>query len=123
MQGSAKEFLGDLLTIANNLGFRCDASAPNKRHWHAGQEEVFTFNSKQNRPEPLMKVRAFKNRNLHLRLNQDFILALNVEYGRLKGWLKSGAEAAEELKDPKAAAFFQTNLSLNGRDLPLLLAA
>ena len=123
MQGSAKEFLGDLLTIANNLGFRCDASAPSKRYWHAGQEEVFTFNSKQNRPEPLMKVRAFKNRNLHLRLNQDFILALNVEYGRLKGWLKSGAEAAEELKDPKAAAFFQTNLSLNGRDLPLLLAA
>ena len=125
----AAGFLGDLLTIANNLGFRCDASDPRlaeydgARNWTAGREEAFTFNSKQNRPEPLMKVRAFKNRNLHLRLNQDFILALNVEYGRLKGWLKSGAEAAEELKDPKAAAFFQTNLSLNGRDLPLLLAA
>ena len=124
----AAEFLGDLLTIANNLGFRCDASSwrlgwDGRESWRAGREEAFTFTSKQNRPEPLMKVRAFKNRNLHLRLNQDFILALNVEYGRLKGWLKSGAEAAEELNDPKAAAFFHTNLSLNGRDLPLLLAA
>ena len=72
-----------------------------------------------------MDVRAHKSGTMHLRLNPALALALNVEYGRLKGWLKSGSEAAEEIGDPKAAALFATNLRLptSGGPMRLLLAA
>lgn len=69
----------------------------------------------------LFDVKGFKNRNLHIRFNQKFILAMNVEYGRLKGWLKNGAQAAEELNSPEAAELFKSNLQLASGDPTLLL--
>ena len=90
--------------------------------WEAGVKEDFHYDDrKKKRKELLFDVRAFKNRNLHLRLNQRFILALNVEHGRLKGWLNSPQEAATELRDPEAAKFFRSNLQLNAGNPTLLL--
>lgn len=44
------------------------------------------------------------NGNLHIRLAQEFAQTLNVEVGRLRGWVSSGPEAAEELgMDPATA--------------------
>lgn len=129
LEERAAEFLGDLLTVATNLGFQPYPSFDNRlahvgrQDWHPGQLEEFTFFAKKNESNILFDVRGFKNGNLHIRFTQNFIMALNVEYGRLKGWLKSGAEAAEELKDPKAATYFQTNLKLTARDTQLLLCA
>ena len=45
----------------------------------------------------LAKVRAFKNGNIHFSLNQKFLCRLNVEFGRLMGWVKSAKEAADEM--------------------------
>lgn len=90
--------------------------------WRAGETEVFHF-TKEGFTLPLFDVRAFKNGNLHLRFNQSFILALNVEHGRLKGWLHTPEEAAEELKDPAAAAYFKTNCQLLTDNPARLLAA
>ena len=123
----ACDFLQDLITIAHNLGF----DHPTQEHrltrqgsnsWEAGVKEDFHYDDrKKKRKELLFDVRAFKNRNLHLRLNQRFILALNVEHGRLKGWLNSPQEAATELRDPEAAKFFRSNLQLNAGNPTLLL--
>ena len=85
------------------------------------KEDFHYDDRKKKRKELLFDVRAFKNRNLHLRLNQRFILALNVEHGRLKGWLNSPQEAATELRDPEAAKFFRSNLQLNAGNPTLLL--
>lgn len=41
-------------------------------------------------------VRAFKKGTVHYQMNQKFIKKLNLEVGRLRGWIKSPAEAAEE---------------------------
>lgn len=41
-------------------------------------------------------VKGFKNGNVHYQMNQKFIKKLNLEVGRLRGWIKSPAEAAEE---------------------------
>lgn len=41
-------------------------------------------------------VKPFKNGNVHFQFNQKFIKQLNLEVGRLRGWIKSPAEAAEE---------------------------
>ena len=44
-----------------------------------------------------MSVRCYKNGNVHIKLNQNFALALNVEMGRLMGWVKNVNEASEEM--------------------------
>lgn len=107
----ACEFIADLRTIARNLGFQSPTHFDGRldhwerNTWQAGSLEQFALAS----GELLFDVRAFKNGNLHLRLKQDFILALNVEHGRLKGWLRNAQEAAEELQDQKAAQYFNGN--------------
>jgi hypothetical protein len=111
LSGSAASFLGDLLTVARNLGFNCRTNpqcldSRNLEDWPPGKSHTFVFGEDD---KPLMEVKAFLNGNMHLRLNQDLIRRLNVEYGRLKGWIKSPQEAAEELGDPKAAKDFQNN--------------
>ena len=123
---SAANFLGDLLTVAHGLGFFGDTtdgriSYLGREGWEPGSREDF-YCIVDGRREVLFEVRAHLNRNVHIRLNQRFAMALNVEVGRLRGWVKSGAEAAEELGDPEAAKFFGTNLQLGG-STSLLLAA
>jgi hypothetical protein len=167
-------FIGDLLTVAHNLGFLCNTTDPQlfdsggfdgarawktgetrvfnmKKEWHVGDmipwgertrkeivgkfpmeggkfqyeiadvEESSRFLHEKLMPdEPLFEVRAFYNSNLHIRLNQKFALALNVEYGRLKGWLRNGAHAAEELGDPEAPKYFGNQAKLCASSLLML---
>lgn len=124
---SAADFIGDLLTVANNLGFRCDAADPRLQRLKEGGREAWLPNTREtfylsgeSEQDPIVEVRAFLNGNLHLRLNQAFALALNVEYGRLKGWLHSGAEAAEELGEKDAPKYFGHHLQL-GRSSLLMI--
>jgi hypothetical protein len=115
------------MTIGRNLGFRTEdfqrqcLDYRGRREWRAGENRVFRcINMATKENVEMFDVKAFKNGNLHLRLNQDFILALNVEHGRLKGWLRTAQEAAEELKDPKAAKYFNSTLKLGGSPTLLL---
>ena len=45
----------------------------------------------------LFECRAYYNGNLHLKLNQAFLAKMNVQFGKLKGWVKSPKEAADEM--------------------------
>ena len=56
--------------------------------------------------EPLVAVRAFKNQNLHMQFSQKLMLAINVEAGRLLGWLRSAEDAIEELQATNGDAEF-----------------
>lgn len=123
---NAAAFLGDLLTVAHCLGFNCKTgdlrlTYHGRSSWAVGSREVFWFTS-DGKEEVLFDVRAWLNRNLHIRLNQRFALALNVEVGRLRGWVKSGAEAATELGDITAAQYFGATVKLGTGSLPMLAA-
>ena len=116
---NASEHIRDLLTIANNLGFICNSGDGRLYRWSrdevwiAGKPQIFEYRDKQKfTPHVLFEVKAHKNGNLHIRLNQKFALALNVEYGRLKGWIHSKDNAEEELSDSNAGLYFKTNYSL-----------
>jgi hypothetical protein len=124
---SACDFLGDLLTVAHGLGFRGDTgdfrlTRTGRQQWQSGELETFRalFDGGN---EVLFEVRAFLNGNLHLRINQKLALALNVEVGRLHGWVKSEQEAADELGEQEAVRYFGTSLQLGVGSLPLLMAA
>ena len=82
--------LGDIMTIANNLGFPCRYI---RRQWTSGSPQEYYLDN----GEVLMRVRAFLNGNIHIQFNQDFIKALNIEASRLLGWIKSPKEACEEM--------------------------
>mgnify|MGYP001554123277 CR=1 FL=1 len=112
--------LCDLLTIANNLGFPTSCH-PRQYQWSAGKAEYFFFEAGLGKTEELMKVRCFKNGNMHLQLHPSFMLALNVEHGRLKGWVHSRKEAVAELDDMDARLYFDKNQKLSIESLGLAL--
>lgn len=86
------DFLGDIVTVANNLGFPCSDTS-RSRFWSSGSPMEFYLDN----DEVLMRVKAHMNGNLHIQFNQDFIKALNVEASRLLGWIRSPKEAVEEM--------------------------
>ena len=43
-----------------------------------------------------LEYRCFKNRNIHLRLNQEFMKAFNIEVARLKGWIHNKEDIVNE---------------------------
>jgi Domain of unknown function (DUF4942) len=109
-------FLNDLCTIAYNLGFdTSDMERAKDFKWQSGTKCVFHYrNHDKDSIEPLMEVKAFKNGNLHIKFNKKLMCKLNVEFGRLKGWLRSKEQAASELNIPKqdVAVSFNSNMQL-----------
>ena len=63
----------------------------------------------------LAEIKIFKNNNVHIKFNQDFIKALNIEAARLNKWIKSPEEAAQEFEGNskvsknEAEKFFKKN--------------
>jgi hypothetical protein len=114
LHSNAYEFLNDVLTVANNLGFIRNDSM-NNHYFKSGAKEVFTYNDvKSGSSKTLMEVKAFKNGNLHIKFSSDFMLALNVEVGRLKGWIHTAQQAAEEMNEDleKVSAVFKSSFQL-----------
>ena len=123
LANSAFDFLSDLRTVANNLGFRTD-NAPtidSMGEWHSGKSQTIKYMA-DGKEGSLCEVKAFKNGNMHIKFNQKFIMRLNVEHGRLKGWIKSPQEAADEMSIPltEAQASFKANLRLGSALLKAL---
>lgn len=113
LSSRASDVLNDLRVIADNLGFSVgDYPDTCGYTWESNRLVEFWCKDKWTRQEVvLMAVRAFKNGNLHIKFNQKFMRCFNVEFGRLKGWLKSPSEAASELNltEEDAMTAFKTN--------------
>ena len=86
------------MVIANNLGFGkvykygSDLSAHGKAQW-------LSFEWKQGEDWDklrFLEYRCFKNGNIHLRLNQEFMKAFNIEVARLKGWIHNKEDIVNE---------------------------
>ena len=78
----------------------------------------FTING-QKKTATLFEAKAYKNGNVHIKFNQTFICRLNVEFGRLKGWIKSPKEAAQELDVPleKAEKSFHSTIKIENDNI------
>jgi len=88
------ELIDDIVAVLSTLGFFTASPSSIQRTWHSGRRQEWLSPN----GEVLFEVRAFINGNLHMRFASDAIMAINVEAGRLLGWLKSPAEAATELE-------------------------
>ncbi len=112
----AHEFIDDIITVANNLGFVIPSWTNSKSivcDWVSNKS--VNFYEDPIKKKLLMSVKGFLNGNLHIKFNQEFIKTLNVEFGRLKGWLTDHIQASEELNIPveQAKKFFKANRQLS----------
>jgi hypothetical protein len=91
---------------------------PENHQWAAGKKISIWFAD----GEELMDVRAFKNGNIHIRVNKRLMLAINVQVGKLLGWIHTAEEAVREL-EPEAedVAYVQEAFRLSNQIEPTKL--
>ena len=129
----AAEFLGDVITVAGNIGFDTrETDRAEQLVWSSGKKHVFYYKDHGTaEKKPLFDARVYLNGNIHIRFNPILILRMNCEFGRLKGWLRDQEHAADELSvgDNQALgedyfaeiiSSFGSNLKLTKMDVPLL---
>ncbi|CAH7189854.1 conserved hypothetical protein [Vibrio chagasii] len=90
----------DMLVIANNRRYDTSKSFDilNQHAWASGKPLEFHYhNSESGEDEILFTVKAFKKANLHFHFNERLINEINVEWGRLKGWVSSAKQASDEM--------------------------
>lgn len=111
--------IADVIAVLYNLGFALYAETPSiNRHWRSGGWQDFTMKDGR----VLFQAKAHKNGNLHFRFMPEAIRALNVEAGRLLGWLRSPADVVQELgyTEDEAARLFRSNIQLGPSSVKLL---
>jgi len=88
------DYINDIITIGKNLGFNISLSSYDYE-WSPGKAVKFMVGDKV-----FAEIRAYINGNIHCKFDQKFIKKLNIEAGRLNGWIKSPEQAAEEMNIP-----------------------
>jgi hypothetical protein len=121
LNSQAAGFMADLMTVAGNLGLTAIDPPPREFEWNDSSAQVYRFLDANGQPQSLFRVRAFLNRNMHMQFHPEFIHALNVQHGKLRGWLRDDARAAEELEIPVETARrrFASNFRLTAEFLKL----
>ena len=94
------------MTVANNLGF--DGQSSKSFGWDRapsyGEKQEFYMrpnwqNDNTSKRTLFMEARFYKNGNAHLKINQDFMKAFNIEAARLNGWVRSAEDILREFPD------------------------
>lgn len=124
----AEGFINDLLIVASNLGFDTEKTIEEFKsyEWDYGKRIALTYkNHTTNKEEILCELKIYKNGNVHIFFNPKFIIALNVNVGRILGWLKSSDQAKEELdltdEEIEQVEKFNTNVKLSKQTINLML--
>jgi hypothetical protein len=110
---SAHDLLGDICTIATNLGLPVSSDS-RRMQWSPGTPNEFFFTNEK----LFMDVRAHKKGTIHIRCDQEFMKRLNIEAARINKWVKGPAEAVEETGIEEAAELYGLNFKL--KSIPLL---
>ena len=117
-QHGAKQTLQDIFTIANNLGFKIGLCDMPKVH---GEKCTVLYDKSD---KVFMEYRVYKNENMHVKFDIEFMKALNVEVSRLLGWIKKPEDIKKEFPAEMAKGaekYFKINYTcLNINSMPLL---
>lgn len=118
------EVIADTVAVLYNLGFPSRGPRSQDRCWYSGGWQNWYRVGKEP-PEILFQVKAHKNGNLHFRFLPDAIRALNVEAGRLLGWLRGPEDVVAELgySEEEAVRFFGCIQAITPASARLMLGA
>lgn len=108
--------LHDLIAIARTMGFTI-----------SGQNDVRNYGEKglvfDGSDHIFCEFRIYKNGNTHLKLNREFVTALNVYIGRKFGWLKDKSDIAKNFPEDvvkQAEKYFDYSTAITMNNVPLL---
>lgn len=122
---SCHEMIDDVIAVFYNLGFRTVGVRSRDRAWSSNCWEDWRLSG----GDVVFQVKAFKNGNRHFRFMPDAIKALNIEAGRLLGWLREPKDVETEMgyTTEDAARFFNgtqfiapSNVKLLGNGFPTI---
>ena len=113
----ATDLFMDIFAIAENLGFKINHYLFQRKWKRAEAQKFYTEDDTL-----FAEIKVYKNGNIHFKFNQDFMRKLNVEAGRLNGWIKSPKDAEQELGITKqqAVSCFKSNMKLLKSNMLLL---
>lgn len=125
LHDSCHEVIDDIRAVMFNLGFAEISNIPSRtRTWDGGKWQDFHVIYK-NDIHVLFQMKAFQNGNMHFRFMPDAIKALNVEAGRLLGWLRSKDDVVKQLgyTPEEANAYFGSSMRMLPSNVKLLTAS
>lgn len=112
-----KNKISDLAVIAENLGFK-----------NLGVTEFVQDGKKRycknDAGEVIFEYKLFQNGNAHVKMNQKFCKAFNLEVGKLKNWLHEPEDVAREFDvsmEEAAQMWNKGSLQLISKSSPLLI--
>ncbi|MDB2550545.1 DUF4942 domain-containing protein [Rickettsiales bacterium] len=88
---AAYRILNDIRICARNLGIIFDPIPTTD--WEYGKARILRGANMK----IFATVKLFKNGNIHIKFNQEFIKKLNIEVARLKKWINSPKDAEQEM--------------------------
>lgn len=122
LHNSCHEIIDDLIAVFGNLGFLTLDVASRQRTWTPNVWQNFMLGDGR----VLFQAKGFLNGNLHFRFLPEAIKALNIEAGRLLGWLRAPGDVVTELGyhgyQGSDARYFGTNQRLGPAAVKMLTA-
>lgn len=119
---TSHELIADVVAVLFNLGFPSCGQASVDRTWYSGGWQNWCQTGSE---KILFQVKAHMNGNLHFRFLPDAIKALNVEAGRLLGWLRNPGDVVKELgySEEEAQRFFSCTQAIAPGNVRLMLGS
>jgi len=94
-----------------------------KRYQYKIKGEYFNDYYVKSLKDVFVEAKVYKNGNLHLKFNQEFMKRFNIEVGKLRGWLKRPDDIADEFQmdiEEATRLFLDNPLKLDISKLKLL---
>lgn len=140
LRDSAIDYFNDLRVIAEQLGYPISTELMagdskvgysflrlNRNHNLFIKEAIRgvkyrTWYERDGKVYVLYQAKMFKNGNIHIKFNQEFMNKLNIIYGKNKGWLSNPQQASEEMgiKVKEAKKHFGYSAPVIGADYLML---
>lgn len=121
LHNSAHELMDDMIAVFGNLGFRVKAEASRSRKWAGGTWENFDGED----GTLLFQLKAYLNGNVHIRMAPKVVRALNIEAGRILGWVRTPEEVVTEMgyTAEDAKQYFGSNAKIGPGSMRKLLGS
>jgi hypothetical protein len=119
------QLIDDIVTVAATMGYDTYGNNKASENKTAGKCYQYFFMDETGNKQVLFEAKQFQNGNIHIKLNNRFLLKLNTAFGRLKGWLRSKDDVVQEMdvSPAEAAELFQPIEAIAYSNLPMLMLA
>ena len=113
------DFIKDILTVGKIFEFKLNNCDIDSIHFETGKSVLIYDDG----GEIFAEFRPYKNGNIHIKFNKSFIMKLNIEVGKLNGWIKDPQHCAEEMEidEKEVLKFYDNNVKIEFKNINNLI--